>query len=183
MEETTITTFPRLQVVIFVLGLLILLSTMVYATANAQIMQQEPQPLRYPSSPPILAAYLEIFPYSSNQYHIQAPADIDLSRFVDGRVFPITSDDQAWITILNDSGSFGIDGNLYNKIQNETHITTEILNLSGGTIFKRINEDLKTGVTRYDLEPGFFSVENIFLSQAQFLLETYKNGTGVLNIY
>jgi hypothetical protein len=168
--------------VMLILGLLTSCS-LVYASANAQMMQQQPQPLQNPTRSSILAAYLEVFPYSSSQYYIQAPANIDLSRFVGGRVYPITSDNQAWVTILNDSGSFSIDGNLYNKIQNQTHITTEILNLSGSARFNKMGQDLKTGVTTYDLEPGFFSVENISLSQVHFLLETYENGTGVLNVY
>jgi hypothetical protein len=144
------------------------------------------QTLRNPISSPILATFIQKdFSSSDNssQYYIQAPANIDLTRFAGGQVYSITSNDQVGISLNEESGSLLISGTIYNEIQNQTHITTEILNLYGYTTFNRMDQDIRTNITTYNLKPGSFSLGDIYMSEAPYFVQTLENGTGVLYVY
>ena len=69
----------------------------------------------YSPPPPIVSALIQkdksrSFGSNDTTYNILAPTKIDLSRFQGGRVYDIVSDNQAWVSILNDTGSVILSG-------------------------------------------------------------------------
>lgn len=94
------------------------------------------------------------------------------------------SDNQAWVSIHNDTGSVILSGKpIQLKTDNGTHILTKIEYLSGNSHFKTMNYDKKTALTTFMMEPGYFSIGDVQLSNVQYFVQTLQNGTGVLYIY
>ena len=107
-----------------------------------------------------------------------------MSRFQGGRIYDIVSDNQAWVYIDNDSGSFSLYGEpIHIKIDNGTNIMTKIEYIGGTSGFKTMNYDKTTGLTTFIMEPGSFSIGDVHLSNVQYFVQTLQNGTGVLYIY
>jgi hypothetical protein len=157
LVETNVTKSPTLQVLMSAVGLLIVLLMMVYSLASAQ---QSPT-LQNPTQTPILATYIQKDNSSSSnssRYNLQDPVNIDLTRFAGGQIYSLTSNDQAGVFINEESGTLLMEGNVYNEIRNQSHITTEILDLYGYTTFDRMDQDIRTNITTYNLKPGSFSL-------------------------
>ena len=150
-----------------------------------QMQVQQP----YSPPPPILSALIQkdesmLAGSNGTVYNILAPTKIDLSRFQGGRIYDIVSDNQVWVIIHNDSGSVIISGKpIHIKTDNGTHIFTKIEDIGGGSDFKTMNYDKKTGLTTFMMEPGSFFIGDVYLSNVQYFVQTLRNGTGVLYIY
>jgi hypothetical protein len=97
----------------------------------------------------------------------------------------ITSPDQVSVGVFEKTGENIFTGDIQNKTQNESTTTIYPLRISGSFRTDRIDHNNVTGVTVYHGDPNVSSLsigQNLDWTDVQYMLTTFKNGTGTFSL-